>query len=699
MKSILKKHTRRDLSPRGRRNRRRSLGSGVQTLEARTMFAADLGWETSSDYVDMTTIEEGHAAPVDVIAFGDFNGDGNQDVALGMPRADINAAQDAGAVRVLYSGDHGLQTPGPLVTQDILETERCESGDRFGAALAVGDFNRDGIDDLAIGAPEEDYGRGAVHVLYGSHAGLQEAINPSLGFRRGDEEIGGFGTALATGDFNGDGHDELAVGTPYHTVSAEYQEGTFSVVDGAVHIFNSSEGVSFISPASTLHRDDTLHPSLLPWSAFGSALVVGDFNGDGTEDLAVSAPEESVGWLNDQKLQWYQYALVPFSLGFSLISAPSRDNPLDPAVDSFVADNYKFEAGAVYVWHGSSSGLEGTYASRFHQGVRWDDHVRGIQGRASEYEHFGSQLTVGDFNGDGHDDLAIGVPGEDNVRRDGKSLTDAGAVNVVFGSSVGLTEDGNQIWHQNDNADHQQLARPADAGDRFGAALASGDFDGDGLDDLAVGVPQDDQTGENAGVIEVLAGSAEQGLEVWGNNRVFYDLDREPNAQFGAVLAAADLDGDGMADLAVGVPGIADLSTSVSGDTQPGASGGTVEFLYGADDPLGPGSYGWQSWDESTDALLWIVDRQGHAVDNTKEVSTDTLWLDSSYSDWSSWTSGSTDHASEGFAETSDSFADKLVTYPDASLNDCDLLATDEAFAELASDSFSTDVSKSRWSW
>jgi hypothetical protein len=102
-----------------------------------------------------------------------------------------------------------------------------------------------------------------------------------------------------------------------------------------------------------------------------------------------------------------------------------------------------------------------------------------------------------DFDGDGFDDLAIGVFDE-NVG----GVAEAGAVNVLLGSAGGLTAAGSQIWHQNSPG----VPGVAESGDQFGYALAAGDFDGDGFDDLAVGMRFE---GESAtGAVYVLSGSA-----------------------------------------------------------------------------------------------------------------------------------------------------------------------------------------------
>ena len=117
----------------------------------------------------------------------------------------------------------------------------------------------------------------------------------------------------------------------------------------------------------------------------------------------------------------------------------------------------------------------------------------------------------GDFNGDGRDDLAIGVPFED-VDTGAGTIDFAGAVNVLYGSSNGLSATSprsDQFWTQN-SADVNDLV---ELGDTFGFSINTGDFNGDGRDDLAIGVPFEDvDTGAgtitNAGAVNVLYGSS-----------------------------------------------------------------------------------------------------------------------------------------------------------------------------------------------
>ena len=110
----------------------------------------------------------GWSAPT--TAKGDFNGDGFGDLAIGAPGENLGA----GAVHVLYGSATGLTTTGSQFLSQGAGgiADAAEAGDEFGRSLAVGNFNSDGFNDLAIGAPGENRGAGTVHVLYGSASGL-----------------------------------------------------------------------------------------------------------------------------------------------------------------------------------------------------------------------------------------------------------------------------------------------------------------------------------------------------------------------------------------------------------------------------------------------------------------------------------------------------------------------------------------------
>jgi hypothetical protein len=156
----------------------------------------------------------------------------------------------------------------------------------------------------------------------------------------------------------------------------------------------------------------------------------------------------------------------------------------------------------VNVLYGSFTGI-GTAGADF-----WYQDGTYVRDGLANNDRFGQSLAAGDFDGNGHDDLAIGVPEEDV-----DTAVDAGAVNVLYGDWMGLTGETSQFWHQN------IMYETAEADDGFGRALAAGDFNGDGRGDLAIGVPYEDvgSTG-NAGGVHVVYGSGSglsRGLQFW----------------------------------------------------------------------------------------------------------------------------------------------------------------------------------------
>jgi hypothetical protein len=438
------------------------------------------------------------------VAYGDFDGDGDDDLAVGVPWEDVGSIAEVGAVNLIYGTASGLDDAGShFWHQNTLGiADVAEIRDHFGSVLAAGDFDGDGYDDLAVGVSGEDVGSvesaGAVNVIYGSASGLTASGNQfwhqnSSGIADVAETYDYFGSALATGDFDGDGYDDLAVGVPREDLGSIHDAGVVNVIYGSASGLDDADN-------DIWHLDiPGITGSANAVDQFGAALAAGDFNfnGDGRDDLAVGAPYEDVGSI----------------LG----------------------------AGAVHVIYGSTGGL----ASAGNQ--VWHQDMPGIVGGAEEFDNFGDALATGDFNSDGFGDLVVGVPREDVY-----SIEDGGAVHVIYGTASGLDDAGNQDWHQ----ESPGIAGVAEADDAFGRALASGDFDGDGYDDLAVGVPWEDVGSiVEAGAVNLIYGWW-VGLDDGGND-VWHQNGSQAGAEnyFGGALAGGDFDGDGDADLAVGASG------------------------------------------------------------------------------------------------------------------------------------------------
>src|SRR5688500_3520454 len=408
------------------------------------------------------------------------------------------------------------------------EKNKCPP-DGGSSGVAKGDFNGDNFADLAIGVPREDIGgfvdAGAVHIIYGTENGLS-----STGTIFGDQLITAdllttleqnnfFGTSLAAGNFDGDNFSDLAIGIHGDARNNQANAGEVHVLYGSASGLTEARGQIFGQGVAGL--SDTAEAG----DRFGQVLSWGNFNGDDFGDLAVGLPNEDIGIIAD--------------------------------------------AGAVQLIYGSGTGLTPTGNQVFSQ----NSVLNGVEIRdtSEANDQFGRALSGGDFNGDGNSDLAIGVPEED-LPGSRTSLVDAGAVNVLYGTGSGLTSVFNQFWTQ-DDFDNLEFA---ESFDRFGSAVAAGDFNRDGAADLAIGVPFEDvqvisggQLVEvaNAGAVNVIYGSIPDGgltttgFQFWTQATAFVNDEAEEDDRFGSVLAAANF-GTGHRttapsvhfDLAIGIP-------------------------------------------------------------------------------------------------------------------------------------------------
>jgi FG-GAP repeat len=491
------------------------------------------------------------------VAGPDFDGDGFADLAIGVPGEGVNGAGNAGAVEVLYGSPGGLAQHGEqYLTQGAGVGNTPATGDAFGTSIATGDFDGDGFSDLAIGVPYDNLGgksdAGEVDVLYGSRGGLS-----ATGAQTWTLDTGGvpgvaasgdvFGTAVAGGDFDRDGFADLAIGAPGNDVGPVHNAGSVTVVMG------SANGLTDLGSHTFTQNTPGVFGGPERGDDMGWSVAAGDFGRDGADDLAIGNPFDNGGTVPD--------------------------------------------AGSVNVLYGEAgTGIVVPGNQIFTQ------NTTGMVGGAEAGDLFGWDVAAGNVGGTSEADLAVGVPLED---RNGK--VDVGVVGVVYGSPTGLATAGNQAWDQ----DATLTGGFGSRGDEFGNAVTIADFGNSDRGDLAIGSSGHDVgTIPDAGEVFVLYGTAD-GLAPDGAQEWTEDVTQAQNGAFhddlfGADVGAGDYDGNGSADLVVGVV-LDDVGSVVN-------AGGVVAIYGGAGGLDGAGA---QHWDENTGLPLNPAeqgDRYGYAV-------------------------------------------------------------------------------------
>ncbi|MHA5049748.1 FG-GAP-like repeat-containing protein [Streptomyces sp. SD15] len=392
---------------------------------------------------------------------GDFNGDGYRDLAIAAPIAKVSGKTGAGYVAVVYGTASGLNTAKrQIISQNTTGIPgTAESGDYFGDRLTTGDLDDDGYTDIVVGVHGEQVGStgdsGTITVLWGGASGIKGASDISSPLPENRYELG---WDVATGDFDGDGHTDLAA------ANVAYPE---------LNIFKGP--ISRKGKAASLVGIDTMTQTGINTDK----IVAGEVNGDGRTDLLVMGQEE-VGNVAPTRSVLYTGSATGLKAGKKVaggyaatIADINKDGYGDIVTGNFMEKSAEAPhgglGGAITVTYGAAGGLS-TRAP-----VRITQDTAGIPDTAEKNDGFGWSLSSGDTNGDGYADIAVGVENETIG-----SAKKAGIVVVLRGSSAGLTGPGAKSFSQNTTG----VPGTAESLDFFGSAVQLTDITGDGRAEL-----------------------------------------------------------------------------------------------------------------------------------------------------------------------------------------------------------------------
>ncbi len=440
------------------------------------------------------------------MAVGDVNVDGLDDLIIGAagdngPTKGI----DSGIVFVFF-GVPNLPETYDLNTHSMnnLTIYGDQANNGLGSSLVVADFNNDTFDDIIVGAEPID----TVYIFFGGQYLSSPQNIWDLEFLDANSTIIGetgisFGSSLAAGDFNQDGMADIVVGAPTSKGSEGLKNdcGEVWIIEG----YNQENSVfnlqiqpypAWVNNVTTIYGKDGL-------DVFGSAVASGkDFNGDGFDDIGVSAPGGGG------------------PTGF--------DRP-------FTGESY------IFYWYENMSSVIDLALTNVEANITiYGNHT---QDRLGEHS-----IAFGDVNDDQLTDFIIGTP-----RADGKLISNTGETNIIYGSKYYPKK---HIFNFENpfNRSNVSIIFP-DLEDNSGTWVDALDWNGDNIDDILITATGGDGRTEffqNIGEIIIINGShtLSKFIDIGNKDPGFLILGAESEDALGGFTAYGDFDGDAKIDLA-----------------------------------------------------------------------------------------------------------------------------------------------------
>ena len=368
---------------------------------------------------------------------GDLNNDGVTDIAVAAFGDDADGT-DIGTVHIMFMNNNGTVSRTIEINNNTLNGPNLANDDNFGSSIAnIGDLNGDGVTDIAVGIHRyipSDSDKDTIHIMFMNNNGtVSDTIDIDDNTPNGPDLNSDdyFGSSIANiGDLNGDGVSDIAVGAVHDDAGSDNS--------GAIHIMlMNNNGTVF--DTMEINSNVTSGLVLSNGDSFGESIAnIGDLNGDGVSDIAVGA-----------------------------VGDDTRGN----------------NRGAIHIMFMNSNG---TVSDTIEID---DDTTNGPV--LSNGDSFGSSITnIGDLNGDGVSDIAVGTIGDDTGN------TNSGAIHIMFMNSDGTVSDTIEI--DDDTTNGPVLSNSAS----FGSSITNiGDLNGDDVSDIAVGAIGDTS---NRGAIHII---------------------------------------------------------------------------------------------------------------------------------------------------------------------------------------------------